>query len=40
MTWMTSSAPTRSRLVPKVAIAEYVNLLIRESEGASYDKAS
>ena len=30
----------RSRLVPKVAIAEYVNLLTRESEGASYDKAS
>ncbi|MDQ4031367.1 MAG: helix-turn-helix domain-containing protein [Actinomycetota bacterium] len=30
----------RSRLVPKVAIAEYVNLLIRESEGASYDNAS
>ena len=30
----------RSRLVPKAAIMEYVNLLIRESEGASYDKAS
>lgn len=30
----------RSRLVPKAAIVEYVNLLIRESEGASYDKAS
>jgi excisionase family DNA binding protein len=30
----------RVRLVPKIAIAEYVNLLIRESEGATYDKAS
>jgi excisionase family DNA binding protein len=30
----------RVRLVPKIAIAEYVNLLIRESEGASYDQAS
>lgn len=30
----------RSRLVLKVAITEYVNLLIRESEGAYYDKAS
>lgn len=30
----------RSRLVPKVAIDEYVNLLIRESEGAAYDQAS
>jgi excisionase family DNA binding protein len=30
----------RSRLVPKAAIVEYINLLIRESEGASYDKAS
>jgi excisionase family DNA binding protein len=30
----------RARLVPKVAIVEYVNLLIRESEGASYDEAS
>ena len=30
----------RSRLVPKIAIVEYVNLLIRESGGTSYDKAS
>jgi excisionase family DNA binding protein len=30
----------RLRLVPKIAITEYVNLLIRESEGAAYDKAS
>ncbi|MGH3550837.1 MAG: helix-turn-helix domain-containing protein [Pseudonocardiaceae bacterium] len=30
----------RSRLVPKVSIDEYVNLLIRESEGAEYDQAS
>jgi excisionase family DNA binding protein len=30
----------RVRLVPKIAIAEYVNLLIRESEGTSYDQAS
>jgi excisionase family DNA binding protein len=30
----------RVRLVPKVAITEYVNLLIRESEGTAYDKAS
>lgn len=30
----------RSRLVPKIAIDEYVNLLIRESEGAEYDQAS
>lgn len=30
----------RSRLVPRVAIVEYVNLLIRESEGAEYDQAS
>jgi excisionase family DNA binding protein len=30
----------RARLVPKVAIVEYVNLLIRESEGATYDEAS
>jgi excisionase family DNA binding protein len=30
----------RSRLVPKVAIVEYVHLLIRESEGVEYDEAS
>jgi excisionase family DNA binding protein len=30
----------RVRLVPRIAIAEYVNLLIRESEGATYDQAS
>jgi hypothetical protein len=30
----------RLRLVPKIAIAEYVNLLIRESEGAAYDKGA
>jgi excisionase family DNA binding protein len=30
----------RLRLVPKIAITEYVNLLIRESEGTAYDKAS
>ena len=30
----------RARLVPKVAITEYVNLLIRESEGTAYDEAS
>jgi excisionase family DNA binding protein len=30
----------RARLVPKVAIAEYVTLLIRESEGTAYDEAS
>lgn len=30
----------RARLVPKVAIVDYVNLLIRESEGAAYDEAS
>lgn len=30
----------RSRLVPKVAIDDYVTLLIRESEGADYDQAS
>lgn len=30
----------RSRLVPKVAITEYVNLLIRESEAVEYDEAS
>jgi excisionase family DNA binding protein len=30
----------RSRLVPKVAIDEYVNLLIRESKGADFDQAS
>lgn len=30
----------RARLVPKVAIVEYVNLLIRESEGTAYDEAS
>ena len=30
----------RVRLVPRVAIVEYVNLLIHESEGATYDKAS
>jgi excisionase family DNA binding protein len=30
----------RARLVPKVSIAEYVNLLIRESERAVHDEAS
>jgi excisionase family DNA binding protein len=30
----------RARLVPKVAIVAYVNLLIRESEGTAYDEAS
>ncbi|MGH7262986.1 MAG: helix-turn-helix domain-containing protein [Candidatus Rokuibacteriota bacterium] len=30
----------RCRLVPKAAIDEYVNLLIREAEGAEYDQAS
>jgi excisionase family DNA binding protein len=30
----------RSRLVPKIAIDEYVNLLIHESEGTAYDEAS
>jgi excisionase family DNA binding protein len=30
----------RARLVPKAAIAEYVTLLIRESEGTAYDEAS
>jgi excisionase family DNA binding protein len=30
----------RSRLVPKVALDEYVNLLVHESEGTDYDQAS
>ncbi|MGH3834457.1 MAG: helix-turn-helix domain-containing protein [Pseudonocardiaceae bacterium] len=30
----------RSRLVPKGAIAEYVRLLIRESDGTDYGDAS